>query len=496
MECSTLVNVVRDFEHVHLGDRRLDANALAFSLELQKNPAPGIPGMFDSNDSKLEAVYRFMRNDAVGLEELIAPHFSQTAKRAACLDTVLIVHDTTNYTFGGGAREDMGVIDPSSEPGFYCHHSLCLGFDGEPLGLLALQTWNRTAGVIGKRSQNESQYDPQRESLRWNYGVEMSDDAIRKLSDFGRSGPCPLIIHLMDREGDCMELLWELMVDERQFVVRAKTDRRLEKGRNKKCKKLFGTVASTKVLCTYTTQVVRRLKKTVESPNTTCNGRKAIRSRKSVVQWSQRREAELEVRATRVTIVPGNGHHVHVPDEGFEINVVHVREKNPPADVEPVEWYLLTQLQIDAEEDALFVVDCYCRRWMIEEFHKAEKTGCNYESCRCTSFANCMRMLMLIIPISVQMLRLRWADREYADAPASKVLTSEQIEVLKAHGKKQRKPLSPEPTIREALRAIARLGGHRKHNGAPGWQTLYRGFTKLAILVDGYQLAMSEVYQT
>ena len=141
-------------------------------------------------------------------------------------------------------------------------------------------------------------------------------------------------------------------------------------------------------------------------------------------------------------------------------------------------------------------LDCYCRRWVIDEFHKAEKMGCDYESYRCTSFGNCMRMLMFIVPISEQMLRLRWADRECADAPASKVLASEQIEVLKAHGQQQRKPLSAEPTIREALRTIARLGGHRQHNGAPGWQTLYGGFSKLAILVDGYQLAMSEVHQT
>jgi len=494
MESSSLANVVRDFEHVHLGDVRLDRNALAFALELQKNPAPGIPGMFNGDDSKLEAVYRLVRNEDVDPERLIEPHFSETAKRAACQKAVLVVHDTTNYTFGGGARKDMGVIDPSNEPGFYCYHSLCLGFDGEPLGMLTLRTWTRTEGVIGKRSQNESQYDPDRESMRWNDSIEMADDAIRKLSDHGQSGPCPLVIHLMDRGGDCLELLWEQMAHRRIFVVRAKTDRRLERGRSKGCKKLFETVGCTAVRYTYSTKVVRRGKKTQEGSKTTTKGRQGIRSRKKVTTWSETRDATLQVRAARVRIFPGNGHHAHVPNGGFEINVVHVLEKDPPEGVEPVEWYLLTQLPIDTEQNLLLVIECYCRRWVIEELHKAEKTGCHYESYRCWSFQNCMRVLMLIVPTAVQMLRIRWADRESPDADARCVLTDEQIEVLKAHRRQQGKPLSERPTVREALRAVARLGGHRQHNGAPGWLVLYRGFAKLGVLIDGYRIAMNEAH--
>ena len=35
------------------------------------------------------------------------------------------------------------------------------------------------------------------------------------------------------------------------------------------------------------------------------------------------------------------------------------------------------------------------------------------------------------------------------------------------------------PTVKEALWAIADLGGHFKHNGEPGWLILMRGMKSL-----------------
>ncbi|MDP6047524.1 MAG: IS4 family transposase, partial [Phycisphaerae bacterium] len=44
------------------------------------------------------------------------------------------------------------------------------------------------------------------------------------------------------------------------------------------------------------------------------------------------------------------------------------------------------------------------------------------------------------------------------------------------------------------LRAIARLGGFlaRKNDGSPGWITIWRGWRKLMLLTQGFELAKGE----
>ncbi len=48
------------------------------------------------------------------------------------------------------------------------------------------------------------------------------------------------------------------------------------------------------------------------------------------------------------------------------VNVVLVREVDPPENDEPVEWLLLTSLPVDEIEHVRQVIQYYCVRWMIE----------------------------------------------------------------------------------------------------------------------------------
>jgi len=187
-------------------------------------------------------------------------------------------------------------------------------------------------------------------------------------------------------------------------------------------------------------------------------------------------------------VYAANGHHAHVPEEGIVLNIVHVEEMIPPEGVEPVCWYLLTDQPVETRDEILFVVDCYCDRWIIEELHKGEKTGCQFEHRRMRSFQNCMRMLAFTVPVAVQLLRLRWYDRERSDADANSVLSEGQIEFLHVLQEQNRKEISEQPTVHEVLTIIARLGGHCQHKASPGWLVLYRGFSKLVLMAEGYQM--------
>jgi len=71
-------------------------------------------------------------------------------------------------------------------------------------------------------------------------------------------------------------------------------------------------------------------------------------------------------------------------------------------------------------------------------------------------------------------------------APATSVLSAQQLEILRACTPQ---PLPKHLTVREALLAVAALGGHLKNNGDPGWRVLSRGWRKLLDYERGYVIA-------
>jgi hypothetical protein len=148
-----------------------------------------------------------------------------------------------------------------------------------------------------------------------------------------------------------------------------------------------------------------------------------------------------------------------------------------------VEWTLYTTEPIETAEQVARVVDIYRARWTIEEFNAALKTGCAYESRQFESRHALLNILALSMPIACELLALRSRARDCPDTPATEVLRPVQIEVLSKFG---RRKLSASPTARDALLAVAGLGGHMKHNGEPGWNVLMRGMRTLLSYEAGW----------
>jgi hypothetical protein len=61
------------------------------------------------------------------------------------------------------------------------------------------------------------------------------------------------------------------------------------------------------------------------------------------------------------------------------INLVNVVEEEAPDGVEPLEWMLVTNLELHSCGDVFLVVDYYRSRWKIERFHFVLKNGCGIE---------------------------------------------------------------------------------------------------------------------
>jgi hypothetical protein len=172
---------------------------------------------------------------------------------------------------------------------------------------------------------------------------------------------------------------------------------------------------------------------------------------------------------------------------GFDLNMVVVREVNAPPGVEPIHWILLTTLAVDDLDAALTIVEYYELRWLIEEWHKALKTGCSLEQRRHQDVDRLLPLTGVLSVISVLLLQLRDAARSEPDRPAEQVVPRKWLKLLHIAGKFHHPPR----TNREVWRAIARLGGFlgRRHDGEPGWQTIWRGWLKLHTLLQGVELA-------
>jgi hypothetical protein len=166
--------------------------------------------------------------------------------------------------------------------------------------------------------------------------------------------------------------------------------------------------------------------------------------------------------------------------------VICVREIDPPEGVKPVEWILLTNVPVASLEDAEERIAWYECRWIIEEYHKALKTGCGVEKLQFTTEERLQPVIALLSVVALFLLNLRNASRR-ADArerSATEVMPALYVTVLGLWRYKQR---GKDLTIHEFYYALARLGGHqnRKHDHPPGWLVLWRGWTKLQAMIEG-----------
>jgi hypothetical protein len=450
-----------EFRCADLGDERLTRRLGKIAEALSLNPSAGLPRAMRT-DAALEATYRFMSNPNVSPERILEPHFEATCERARGNRPTLVVHDTTELAFNGdGRRERLGRTG-SAKAGFFAHVALAVSSDDDrlPVGLLGLMPWARTNPATPRKKRRTSAYmtRPKKESNRWAELVAQVEDRVS-----GRAA----LIHVMDREADKYEVFDEIVRAESSFVIRVSHNRALVAD-ERNARLLGDAVENASIALVREVPLSRRRRKY---------------RRVYTNHPRDARLAHLAIAATSVEISRSPMNHPDVLPT-LPVNVVNVFEVDPPEGEEAVDWMLLTNLPITTASEMEFVVDCYRARWIIEEFFKAIKTGCNYEKLQLESYHALLNTLAVMLPIAWQMLLLRSLARRQDDVPATRVLSASQVEVLRANPwVKVPHPL----TARQALLAIASIGGHIKNNGEPGWLVLYRGFRDLLMLEAGWR---------
>jgi hypothetical protein len=463
---ATCGRIVDELAPGSLGDDRLNDRRNRVVAVLERQPDTGFPEAC-GDDAEVEALYRFLRNRRVSPEAILAPHVEATHGRCAAIGEVLVIHDTTDMVFAGEAtRSGLTRLGPARQ-GFWVHAALAVSADGlrAPLGLLGVMPFVRRPRAPGTTKDDHARFaDPAKESRCWADGVA----AVRS-----RFADVASTIHVMDRGGDSYELFSDLLEHHDRFIVRLTHDRRVVTAEGG-CEALSDTVPRTDARCERQVILAPR-----RDSHRTLSSRTIHPSR-------EQRVATLRMAAHRVE-VQRPAHVSPTRPASLPVHIVSVWEVNAPADVDPVEWRLMTTEPIDSVEQIGQIVDWYRTRWLIEEFFKALKTGCAYEKRQLESYETLLVALVLLAPIAWRLLLLRHLARELPTTAATVALTSQQLQVLQACPAGATLP--PVPTVAEALLVVARLGGHLRQNGPPGWLVIARGHQKLLIMEMGWRAA-------
>jgi len=421
---------------------------------MKLNPSLSIPKQ-NLSWAATRAAYRLASNPAISHAGIMAGPAAATVDRIRGRRRVLVIQDTTHLSFGGDrASATLGPVGPyDSSRGFLAHTALVVGDEREPVGVLAQEVWARPEEKKPKGRSARKRTDQPKESAKWSKTAIEVEHSIAKLGE-----ERPRIVQVFDAEGDFFDLFEQLIELDHGFVIRAARERRLESDDGEP---------------EHLSETVLRATKRGQS-ELFIPGRPGRPARMAI----------LDVRCAEVSVAPPP--HRRSTATPIDLRVVSLAEASPPEGVDPISWVLYTTESVDTFDDCVSVVSDYAARWLIEEFHMALKTGCAMEDRQLQTFEALTVLLAIINPIAVTLLGMRHFARACPDRPATGWLTPMQMRAVRI----LRPKLSPSPTIREAIRAIASIGGFlgRKGDGEPGWRTIWAGFRDVLLIADAFEI--------
>ena len=206
------------------------------------------------------------------------------------------------------------------------------------------------------------------------------------------------------------------------------------------------------------------------------------------------RTARLGVGSTRVRLYRRSerGRRAGIKEEPLWLNLVLVREIDPPDPRERLCRVLLTDLPIGTDAECLRVAGVYTRRWRIEEFFRTAKDGMQLEASRLDDPESTARLLVLVTLKALMLDAVRGLAELPAGAPPGpegcRAIKDgrKQAELIEAQTQKGVQP--PEFGPRERglmLLGLLTLWGGWEGKGRSrlGNGILMRGLTTLLVLL-------------
>jgi hypothetical protein len=199
------------------------------------------------------------------------------------------------------------------------------------------------------------------------------------------------------------------------------------------------------------------------------------------------RTARLSIHYGGVTLSPPK----QKPEEpSVSAWVILAEEQEPPEGVEALRWVLLTTAPTNSFETACKHLSWYALRWTIEVFHRTLKSGCKIENRQLGSASRLEACLAIDLVVAWRIHHLTKLGRETPDVPCSVYFEEAQWQALVAFTTKKPAPVAEPPSLRDAVRMAATLGGFlgRKGDGEPGTQTLWLGLQRLDDITEMWKV--------
>lgn len=434
--------------HANLGDRRLNKRLVSLLRDFYAHPQASIPEACQSR-AKTKAAYRFLEHPEMNMEKVLYSHYESTVERINAEKVVLSVQDTTTLNYSSHpATEGLGPIGYTKEKGLglIVHDTLAFTPEGVPLGLVNVQCWARDEADFGKKHRRYELPIEQKESQKWLV-------SFRKTAEAQKRCPGTTLVSVGDREADVYEL-FELALegsDSRgaQLLVRASQDRLLADGQGHLFEKLAGQESS---------------------------GIQNVKIPRRGNQVS--RVAQLEVRFAKVKLKPPQ----RKPQlEELTVWAVLASEIGTPEGIAPIKWMLLTTMEVTSFDQAVEKLAWYTIRWGIEVYHRTLKSGCKIEERQLGAADRIETCLGIDLIVAWRIVHLTKLGRDTPNVPCTVFFEEAEWKALTVFITKN--PVTPEkiPTLREATRAVASLGGFlgRKGDGEPGTKSLWIGLQRL-----------------
>jgi hypothetical protein len=406
-----------------LGDERLERRLLSLARDFYARPQTRMPEACQSR-SKTKSAYRFFDHPEMHIHVLLKPHCEAAQQRVAAEKAVLAVQVTTSLSYSTHpATENLGPIGSQKEGiiGMLVHSTMTFNLEGTPLGLLDVQCSR------ARRRHLRPKVRTQAASHRRKGELEMAEQF-----PAGGRGTAALPGYATRqcwRPRDLYELFHEALKDAQSpwLLIRAAQDRRLAEGQQQQVSWLEQqTVAGIQEI-----QVPR-------------HGKQAARV------------ARLEVRFAQVSLQPPKS---KKSLGALTLWAVLPQEVEAPPGIAPLRWMLLTTCPVESFEAACEKLHWYTLRWGIEVFHRTLKSGCRIEERQLGAADRIQACLAIDLVVAWRIFHLAKLGREIPDVPCTVYFENAQWKALVAYITRNSVPPARPPSLREAMRMVAMIGG-------------------------------------
>lgn len=443
------------------GDSRHSKRFEIICQDLSSNLSGTIPQTAITK-SKTKAMYRFFDNQAITPERMLKVSLSPVLKQLSSnnLQRFLQIDDSTelDYTNKKGAAQ-LGPLTYLKRRGLILHNSLLLTPQAIPLGLLHQSYIHRTDENFGQSAARKALPAQDKESYRWVTHFLKGQALCEQNAKLEG-------LYIADREADLIELYHQRSCERMHLLVRSKHNRRL----NNSSDKLFTYLSGQELKGLYLVKVFNP-------------------------QTNKIRKATVEIRFCQVELTLCNKRTITKHIQPISMYAVQAKEVNPPEEVKPILWNLLSTLPVTTFDQALELVHYYSLRWIIERFHFMLKSGgARVEDLQLEQADRIKNAVTAYSIATLNVFKIRYLAQHQ---PLKKIfevgISPVEYKVLYTYANKkispkiQFKPNEP-PTIKQFCIVLGQIGGFipSKRQQLPGLKILSRAVQKLNTMVDTY----------